>query len=462
MFEDFFGDLEKEFEDRVVGAVVDVGFDAMGVAPKRDPKPALDLKPVLDSLTTIMDQGSQLIEVLQRPTETAGNELCQRAATALSHGWFDDSLRDALASVEKYPYRATPYLIGALAAFRLGDLPHAMRLLVACVKYSANGEREVGAVAALLGAGLAKIAELPQFSISLLQLADRITERSCPPVVAALAAMTSDPSREDQLVQLWWAAEGGGAKEQVAAGWSGKITAFPSAETTPYSSAGVTFRAGAAAIAGAVAQLSGARDRLLIQLGHLESAVGQTLPANDALDSVLKYRYGIRTPLYSNHTLKKTLLALIQFDNPNNKSDRLFMFSGAKDIDELRRSLGIIRLGAHLLMDLVNLGMESPRTLTKLVSDWPSLGLPSQQLLYKLCSPAAASTWPGSHQESGRVLQSHSRYLEVWAGLIEATRQDNIDAVSTATKSYQVLTGSLPELRLVTLPANPWLPNLES
>src|SRR5687767_4545258 len=46
----------------------------------------------------------RVLEVLQKPTETAGNELCQRAATALSHGWFNDALRDAVASVKKFPY----------------------------------------------------------------------------------------------------------------------------------------------------------------------------------------------------------------------------------------------------------------------------------------------------------------------------------------------------------------------
>lgn len=458
MFEDFLGELEEEFENRVVGSVVDAGFDALGITPKKDSKPSLDLKPVIDALTTIMNQGSQLLEVLQRPTETAGNELCQRAATALSHGWHDDSLRDARASIEQYPYRATPYLIGALAALKLGDAPQSMRLLVSCVKYSANGEREVGAVAALLGAGLASTARLPQFSVRLLQLADQITDHSCPPVVAALASLTPDPARDSQLLGLWWASEGGGAKEQVANGWSGKITAVPSASTSPYTEAGAHFRNGASAIASSLARLSVARDGLLMQAGRLQSAVAQSLPENDALDSVLKYRYGVRTPVYSSHGLKKTLLALIQFDDPNVRTERLFLFQGANDLEELRRSFSVIRLAAGLLMDLVNLGMESPRNATKLVSEWPSLGNTSRQLLSRLCTPAAATMWPGWHQESAKVLRFHSRYVEIWNSIVEATAEDNIQGVESATRDYDLLTGSLPKISPISLPANPWIP----
>lgn len=458
MFEDFFDNLEKEFESRVVGATLDAGFDALGI--KKDSKPAVDLKPVLDALTEIMAQGSRLLEVLQRPTETAGNELCQRAATALFHGWYSDSLRDAVASVEQYPYRATPYLIGALAALKLGDTSHSMKLLVQCVKYSANGEREVGAVAALLGAGLANTAQLPQFSVHLLQLSDQITEHSCPPVVAALASFMPDPERDSQLLGLWWAEEGREAKAEIAASWSGRITAIPSASAAPYADAGGRFRADASAIALTIAQLSNARSNLRAQVERLGRAVGQSLPEHDALDSVLKQRYGVKAPVYTSHTLKKTLQSLIAFDNPAIRTERMFVYQGAADVEDLRRSFRMIRMAAKLLMDLVNLGMESPTTPTQLISDWSVLGDPSKQLLYQLCRPGAASMWPGWHAESGKVLRFHFRYTELLNEVAKSTTEDNVDAVVAATLNYEAVTGSLPRLSPMSLPVRPWLPRL--
>lgn len=446
--------LMDECMDRLTKGVVDKGLEALGLAHN---EPAVDLRPVLDALSQIMAQGSQLLEVLQKPTETAGNELCQRAATAISHGWFDDALRDATASVAQFPYRATPYLIGALAAIRLGDPARGMQLLVSCVKYSANGEREVGAVAALLGAGIAKATGLPQLSFQLLNSADEITQQSCPPVVAALASLAHDPLREDRLMSLWWADEGARTKVDIAAGWNKEIRSIPSVDVLPYAQSGSWFQPKAHVIVATVTRVVRARNELQKQVERLEHAVLKDIPANDRLDGVLRSRYGFKTPLYTTHSLKRTLMAVAQFDHPAVQPDKTFAYSEAKELSDLHTRLLATRRSALLLWDLLTIGLESPLSPTPLKSDWPNLGTASKQLLYRLCLPGAASTWPGSHEDSRRLVTLHHLYSEALAEILRETADGAVNELMAATKEYEAITERLHALTLMPLPANPWL-----
>lgn len=197
----------------VVYAVAQAGVDKVD-APGSPP--SVDLTPLIDALAELKVQGAEVVSALTQPTRTAGDELCERAVTAFGKGWYEDARRDALASIDTYPYRGRPHLIGALAALALGDGAEALRLLDSAVKYAANGEPEVGAMAALLGADLASAVGGHNFAVDLLQRADRLMEGRCPALVAALVRLKGrDGDVAERLRQLWWDEYGSVLKRAV-------------------------------------------------------------------------------------------------------------------------------------------------------------------------------------------------------------------------------------------------------
>jgi hypothetical protein len=449
-------DRLENYADKQIDAGIEATFGALGLGLS-DKAPAVDLGPVLESLSQILAQGSQVLEVLQRPTETAGSELCQRAATALAHDWFDDALRDAIASVAVFPYRATPYLIGALAAIRLGDPGQGIKLLVSCVKYSANGEPDVGAVAALVGAGIARATQLPELSIKLLGAADQITKGSCAPVVAALASLARDPSRVDRLLSLWWADEGVTTQVDFAAGWSRRIS-IPSTSLFPYTHTDGWFLTPAHEIVHSVIRLDRARKELVKQIARLESAVTVAIPVNERLDKVLRSRYGIKTPVYTAHSLKKTLVSVAEFDQTTEHPEAIFAYPEAKELADLKRCLLATQRTALLLSDLVTIGLESPKNAVSLNCDWQALGDTSKLLLIKLCAPGVASRWPGSHEDSVRAVSFHPFYSAALAAIVRETADGTLDEVVAATEEYESITARLQTMTPLALPADIWFP----
>jgi hypothetical protein len=187
----------------LIKAVMDVGLDR---ALDQKSQGAIDLTPLTTALDELTRQSRDVFSAISHPTQTAGEEMCQRAVTAFAEGWYDDALGDALKSIDLYPYSGEPRLIGGLAALALGRSDKGLELLMSAVKYSANGQPEVGAIAALVASDLAIRVGGFNLAASLLETADEITGGRCPAIVGALwrhgGAVSS--SAENRLKQLWW------------------------------------------------------------------------------------------------------------------------------------------------------------------------------------------------------------------------------------------------------------------
>jgi tetratricopeptide (TPR) repeat protein len=187
----------------LIHAVMDVGLD---LALDQKPQATIDLTPVTAALEELSRQNRDIFSAVSRPTQTAGEEMYERAATAFSEGWYNDALGDAFKSIDLYPYSGKPRLVGGLAALALGKGDKGLELLRSAVKYSANGQPEVGAVAALVASHLALAVGGPNLARSLLEDADQIAAGRCPAIVGALwhHGDAARSSAEQRLKQLWW------------------------------------------------------------------------------------------------------------------------------------------------------------------------------------------------------------------------------------------------------------------
>ncbi|GAB3282524.1 hypothetical protein [Kineosporia babensis] len=190
-----------EFFEEVLGFVVDRGLDRVfSPGPEAG---ALDLAPVLAALEALKSQGDDMFAAISRPSQTAGEEMADRAVTAYSASWFDDSLRDAQESIQLYPYNSRPRFVGGLAALALGRGDAGLELLVSAVKYSRNGQPEIGAVSALVAAHVTQAVGGRKLAQSLLQEADEVTGGRCPAVVGTLWRH-GVAATEERLKELWW------------------------------------------------------------------------------------------------------------------------------------------------------------------------------------------------------------------------------------------------------------------
>lgn len=187
----------------LIHAVLDVGLDK---ALDQKPQATIDLTPVTAALEELSRQNRDIFSAISRPTQTAGEEMYERAATAFSQGWYNDALGDASKSIDLYPYSGKPRLVGGLAALALGKGDKGLELLRSAVKYSANGQPEVGAVAALVASHLALAVGGSNLARSLLEDADQIAAGRCPAIVGALwhHGDAASSSAEQRLKQLWW------------------------------------------------------------------------------------------------------------------------------------------------------------------------------------------------------------------------------------------------------------------
>jgi hypothetical protein len=187
----------------LIRAVVEVGLDQF-VGQK--PDVTIDLTPVIEALDELNRQNRDIFGALSRPTQTAGEEMYERAVTAFTERWYDDALTDALKSIDLYPYSGKPWLVGGLAALALGKGDKGFELLRSAVKYSAHGQPEVGAVAAIVASQLALTVGGTKVARNLLEDANEHTGGRCPAVVGALwhqGAAAGDPL-EKTLTRLWW------------------------------------------------------------------------------------------------------------------------------------------------------------------------------------------------------------------------------------------------------------------
>ncbi|WP_138418851.1 hypothetical protein [Sinomonas gamaensis] len=196
--------------------VTDVGLDVLDRLNEEDDKEQIvvNLQPVVDAIEDLGARTSEIADILRRPAETAGAEHCQHAALALSQLWYDDALKEAEASIAAYRFRATPHLIAAVSSLALNNGHEAMVHFENAVKYSANGEQDVGSVAALMAARLSLAIGAPKYALRLLKRSDEISQRSCPAVACAIAELTDDdkdPEGEAEteatmrFIALYWA-----------------------------------------------------------------------------------------------------------------------------------------------------------------------------------------------------------------------------------------------------------------
>ena len=187
----------------IVQCVLDEGLDKLGLARS---DATIDLAPVTAAIEELGRHSREMIDVLSHPSQTAGAEACEMAVTALSQGWHDDALRDARRSIDSYPYSATPHLVAGLASVALHRGDDGLHHLLAAVKYSANGQPEIGATAAIVASRLSQAVGGEMLAQRLLADADHITAGRCAAVVAMRSAALSPPTHEvhDRLKQLWW------------------------------------------------------------------------------------------------------------------------------------------------------------------------------------------------------------------------------------------------------------------
>ncbi len=172
----------------------------------RKPQDTIDLTPVTAALEKLNQQSLDIFRAISHPTETQGEEMCERAVTAFTKGWYEDALRDALKSIDIYPYSGKPRLVGGLAALSLGKGDEGLELLISSIKYSANGQPEAGAIAAIVASQLALKVGASKLAGGLLKDADQLTNGRCPAVVGALWKLSNatGSSSEERLKQLWW------------------------------------------------------------------------------------------------------------------------------------------------------------------------------------------------------------------------------------------------------------------
>jgi tetratricopeptide (TPR) repeat protein len=71
---------------------------------------------------------------------------------ALSHGWYDDAIRDLRASVESRPYSAAAHLWLGIAYLRAEEFRQWLDELERAVKYAAADGRQAGVTAAIIAA----------------------------------------------------------------------------------------------------------------------------------------------------------------------------------------------------------------------------------------------------------------------------------------------------------------------
>jgi hypothetical protein len=187
----------------VIRAVAEVGMDKL-IDEKQHA--TIDLAPVTAALDELNQHSRDMFAAISRPTQTAGEEMTDRSVTAFTEGWYDDALGDALKSIELYPYSSKPRLVGGLAAIALGQGEKGLQLLISAVKYAANGQPEVGAVAAIVASHLSQTVGGSNLARRLLEDADKLTAQRCPAIAGALWRQPggTDSRHAEQLKQLWW------------------------------------------------------------------------------------------------------------------------------------------------------------------------------------------------------------------------------------------------------------------
>ena len=148
-----------------------------------------------------------------------------------------------------------------------------MQMLADCVKYSSNGEPEVGAIAALAAARLTAAVGAPRSAVPLLETADRNTGSRCPEVVSALAELAPDARYDNALLTMWWTAAGGAPWDVSSPISHAVVTTFPDCAAAPYRSGGRRFRERAAAVRAAASALDLARLTLCRRVLELEKEV---------------------------------------------------------------------------------------------------------------------------------------------------------------------------------------------
>ncbi|HET7802412.1 MAG TPA: hypothetical protein VFL38_18455 [Humibacillus xanthopallidus] len=440
------------------GDVLDL-IDDGGQSP-----PQVDLTPVVEALTELTGQGSQLIDLLSRPTETAGNELNQRAATALAHGWYDDALRDAELSIQQYPYRASAHLTGACAAIRLGRGEQSMQMLADSVKYSSNGEPEVGAVAALAAARLTAAVGAPQCAVPLLEMADRNTGSRCPEVVSALAQLAPDARYDDTLLTMWWTAAGTAPWEISSPLSNPVVTAFPDLDLLPFRTGGQRFRGRATAIREAAVALDRARLTVCECLLELEKEVDVDLLGTNEVDTLLSQ---LGVPLGWRSSLRRTLGRLGALDDPRLPNAERFRFSTSRDLASLRKSFRFTRRSALLLGDLftVDFGLDPAAVPAawKAVAGRTSHSRPGpspaaspgqrSQALWDRATARSIKQTPASTQALSRLAPLRTSYEAVLTRLDELTQPRVLDELELAAARYNGLVADLRPVDLLALPS---------
>jgi hypothetical protein len=186
----------------LIHAVVEVGFDHLIDDKKQD---TIDLAPVIAALNELNQHSRDIFVAISRPTQTAGEEMTDRSVTAFTEGWYDDALGDAQKSIDLYPYSSKPRLVGGLAALALGQGEKGLQLLISAVKYAANGQPEVGAIAAIVASHLSQTVGGSNLARNLLEDADKLTAQRCPAIVGGLwRQQGANSTHAEQLKQLWW------------------------------------------------------------------------------------------------------------------------------------------------------------------------------------------------------------------------------------------------------------------
>ena len=420
-----------------------------------DNPPEIDLAPVLEALTLLTQQGSQLIDLLSRPAETAGNELNQRAAMALSHGWFEEALRDASKSIDQYPFRASAHLTGACAAVRLGRGEQAMQMLSDCVKYSANGEPEVGAVAALAAARLSAAVGVPQFAVPLLEAADRLTGSRCLPVVAALAYLTPSAKFDDILLAMWWAESGAEPSTPLFPGFPVPASRFPDPLTAPYAGGGLRFQRRAGEIREASAALDNAIQAVQSQSAELEKLLNSDKGASDIERLLIQLGGGTSW----RPTLRKILGRLGALDDPSLPRAERFRFRHAESLAALRMSLRFTRRSAALLSDLF--ALDFGRRRSDLPSTWATresgavIGITLQERSLSLLDKASTRTIPASPADLAaftNLAPASESYEALLSKIVTLADSAGLDALEEARFCYVGITDHLEKLTPLALP----------
>ena len=170
----------------------------------------VDLSPVVSAIDGLQRTSESLLSAVVNPLWVAGDERCRMAIIAFSHGWFDDALRDAEASIEFFPYRALPRLVGGLSALAVGDAPVMLTLLDSAIKYGVDGEEPYGVMAGLVLATVAQLVGARERVRELLDRCDTLTAGRSLDILEAKASLNGwSDNEEDAAIQLWWDARHG-------------------------------------------------------------------------------------------------------------------------------------------------------------------------------------------------------------------------------------------------------------